>query len=344
MSVPLKKSTICIAEDRAICEPCVKLLLLSLRKYYPGTTVSLFYPPASQQFLKWTERCPDVRVQSITLQNGCGWNIKPLAVMNLFDQGFDEVTFIDSDVLVTQDLRPVFSDLVASTVIVTEHTMAAERDDHDSKRTRLWGLPVGRSFPFGLSSGIVRVTKQNYRLMQRWWELLQSSEYQQAQKIPWKHRPVHMLGDQDVLTALLGSKEFADLPLKILMRGKDIIQFDGVYGYSTAERTTNLLHDGPYFVHSGAGKPWAENWDLHSDHVLREYIKTVYLDLSPYTVSAIQFKAELESDTKWMEPHFGLSRFFRILGLNLTPLVGFPMALCADLARGAKMILRSRSN
>jgi hypothetical protein len=264
--------------------------------------------------------------------------------MNLLDQGFDEVTFIDSDVLVTQDLRPIFTNLTPSTVIVTEHTMAPERDDQDSKRTRMWGLPVGRSFPFGLSSGVVRVTKQNYRLMERWWELLQSSEYQQAQEIPWKDRPVHMLGDQDVLTALLGSQEFAHLQLKILMRGKDIIQFDGVYGYSIAERITNLLHDGPSFVHSGAGKPWAEKWGLNSKPVLRDYIKTVYLDLSPYTVSALQFKNELETDTTWMEPHFGLSRFLRILGLNRTPLVGFPMALCADLARSAKSILRLRSN
>ncbi len=45
-----------------------------------------------------------------------------------------------------------------------------------------------------------------------------------------------MQGDQDVLTALLTSTEFADIPLKMLRRGKDIVQFDGVWGYTTTER------------------------------------------------------------------------------------------------------------
>ncbi len=72
----------------------------------------------------------------------------------------------------------------------------------------------------------------------------------------WYERPVHMLGDQDVLTALLTSSEFSDIPLHMLRRGPDIIQFDGVWGYSIPERITNLLGWGPTFIHAGAAKPW----------------------------------------------------------------------------------------
>ena len=41
------KTTICVAEDRTICEPSLKLLLVSLAKHCPGRTISVFYPPAT---------------------------------------------------------------------------------------------------------------------------------------------------------------------------------------------------------------------------------------------------------------------------------------------------------
>ena len=77
-----------------------------------------------------------------------------------------------------------------------------------------------------------------------------------ANKMDWRQRPIHMQGDQDVLTALLTSTEFADIPLKMLRRGKDIVQFDGVWGYTTAERLRSLLGDGPTFIHCMGTKPW----------------------------------------------------------------------------------------
>ena len=55
-----------------------------------------------------------------------------------------------------------------------------------------------------------------------------------ANKMEWLKRPIHMQGDQDVLTALLSSTEFAHIPLKTLRRSKHIVQFDGVWGYTTA--------------------------------------------------------------------------------------------------------------
>ena len=256
--------------------------------------------------------------------------------MQLLDQGYDEAIWIDSDVIVNQDLGPIFSDLSRDTLVVTDHTLSEERYDRNALRARSWGLPVGRVLPFAISSGIVRVTKDNYRLMKRWWELLQSDRYQDCQRRAWRQRPIHMLGDQDVLTALITSEEFAQIPLHVLRRGQHIIQFDGVYGYTVAERVKNLLGEGPAFVHSGAGKPWSEGWDLGTANILREYIKKVYLDLSPYTLSALRFKREMGCPTEWMEAHYILSRALRILGMQYSPLVGLPMAIFADLARIAK--------
>jgi hypothetical protein len=334
------KSTICVAEDREVCEPCLKLLLLSLNVHCPGIEVSLFYPPAREGFLTWIKKCPQVRLQADHLKNGYGWNVKPQAIMDLMDRGVDEVIWLDSDIIVIR--TPIMSGLTRDTLVATENTLVDERCDRNALRARLWGFPVGRVLPFSLNSCVLRVTRDHYALMERWWELLQSDIYQDLQRKAWRQRPVHMLSDQDVLTALLTSQEFSEVPVHILQRGKHIIQFDGVYGYTVAERMRNLLGDCPSFIHSCAGKPWSDRWRLEPTNGLREYIKKVYLDLSPYTLSAARFRHDLVSSTEWMEPHYGLSRILRALGMGYPALVGLPMAILGDLARGLKYIRKSQ--
>jgi hypothetical protein len=147
-----------------------------------------------------------------------------------------------------------------------------------------------------------------------------------------RKRPIHMRGDQDVLIALLTSTEFAQIPLKTLRRGKHIVQFDGVWGYTTAERTRNALGDGPTFIHSIGGKPWvARCWESDRPNHLREYLKMVYLDVSPYTLSSAKFKEDLGSDTNWMCAHYKLSSVLRSLAMQHPALTGLPMAVFADI-------------
>lgn len=334
------KSTICVAEDRRICEVSLKLLLLSLKLHYPEVTVNLRYPAAENGFLSWVKNCPRVRLQTSPLSSGQGWNVKPSAILSLIDEGFDEVIWIDSDVIVIGNIARIFSQLSSDMFVATEDALGDDRDDRNALRARLWGFKVGRVLPFGLNSGVLRVTRAHYGLLTRWRELLQSNTYQESQKRAWKQRPIHMLGDQDVLTALLTSEEFSRIPIQILRRGKQILQFNGVYGYTVAERIGNLMGQNPVFIHSFGGKPWSEKWRPDPSNGLREYIKKVYLDLSPYTLSAAQFKDELACDTEWMEPHYPLSRFLRTVGLGSRELVGLPIAAIMDMARAAKYVSR----
>jgi hypothetical protein len=330
------KSTICIVEDREACEPCLRLLLLSLRLHCPETPVNLFYSAGNAAFLEWVRQHPQVRVHTSGLPTGHGWNIKPDAMMYLLRAGFDEVVWIDSDVIVTRNIGPTFSRLSPSTFVATEHPLGKERDDTNGRRASLWHLPVGRVLPAALNSGVLRVTDQHQHLLERWRELLASQTYRESQTKPWGARPIHMLSDQDVLTALLTSREFSDIPLEVLRRGKHIIQFDGVWGYTLAERIRNLLGDGPTFIHSCAGKPWSERWA--SVPTLREYVKMAYLDLSPYTFSAIRFRNQLGLPHAWMEPHFRLTRFLRRIGSRHAALTGLPMAVLADCARALRYV------
>ena len=332
----LIKSTVCVAEDRQACEPCLKLLLTSLGLHSPQVPINLFYPIANEEFLRWVSAYRQVRLQTDRLKNGYGWNVKPQAIMRLLDAGFDEVIWIDSDVLVTRDIRLLFHSLDDTAFVATEHTLAPERHDEMGLRAQLWNLSVGRVLSEALSSGVIRVTRKHYRLMERWWELLQSDAYQNSQQEEWSKRPIHMLGDQDVLTALLTSTEFAQIPLTVLRRGKHIIQFDGVWGYTTADRTRNLLGDGPTFIHSGAGKPWATCWEAERPTNLRDYLKMVYLDVSPYTLSSLRFSGDLGCDTSWMRAHYRLSSMLRLLAMRHPALTGLPMAIPADIARFIK--------
>jgi lipopolysaccharide biosynthesis glycosyltransferase len=331
-------STVCVTEDRKACEPCLKLLLASLDLHSPSMPVSLYYPVADENFRRWLGAYPQVRLQTDRLKNDYGWNVKPQAIMRLLDAGIDEVIWIDSDVLVTRDIRPLFDGLDSAVFVAAEHTLAPERHDGSGLRAQLWQLPVGRVFPTALNSGVLRATKQHYTLLERWWELLQTQAYQECQQNErvWQKRPIHMLGDQDVLTALLTSVEFADVPLKLLRRGKHIIQFDGVWGYTTAERARNLLGDGPAFIHSPAGKPWMARWESELLNQPKEYLKMLYLDLSPYTLSSLRFRDELGSDTSWMSAHYKLSSILRFLAMQHPTLSGLPMAVFTDIARLTK--------
>ncbi|MFL6449629.1 MAG: hypothetical protein ACJ746_18395 [Bryobacteraceae bacterium] len=281
-----------------------------------------------------------MRLQTGILRNGYGWNVKPQAILHLLNRGFSEVIWVDSDVIVTRN--PVLYPLKDDIFVATENTLVDERSDRNALRARLWGLQVGRVLPFSLNSAVLRVTRYHYGLVERWWEMLQSEVYQESQKKKWSERPVHMLSDQDVLTALLTSEKFSSVPIHLLRRGKHIIQFDGVYGYSVAERMRNVLGGCPTFIHSCAGKPWSEPWRSEAKGGLRNYIKQVYLDTSPYTLSALQFRDELGSRTEWMDPHYKLSRSLRLLGMGYPALAGLPVAVFSDVARALKRIRKLR--
>jgi hypothetical protein len=144
------------------------------------------------------------------------------------------------------------------------------------------------------------------------------------------------MSDQDVLTALLTSEYFSETPITILRRGRHIIQFNGVYGYTVLERLGNLFNNRPTFVHSPGGKPWSEQWQREAG--LNESLKSIYQDLSPYTLSAMSFRKDLECEADWMDPHYPLSRLLRKLGIGNPAISGLPLAVLLELPRFVKSL------
>lgn len=324
-------STFCVVEDRRSFEQSLKLLLLSLTVHSPGVAINLFYPPAGPEFSQWARSHPEVRVWD-SRPKGAGWDVKPEAALTLLREGFDEVIWIDSDIIVCRDAMAPFRGVPKDTFATTVDTPAAQRNGTAAGRARAWGFEVHRALPFNPNLGVFRATSSHQRLLERWAALVATPEYMVCAQMPWTERPFHMMGDHDPLAALLCS-EFSDVPVHFLRRGgEDILHFCDVTGYPLAARMRHLLFGPPAFVHSMGPKPWVYRWGTASPG-LRGWLEERYLDLSPYTLYAVRLGRDAGLHCDWMEPHFGVSRALRALGAGYPPLVGLPIAVLADFGR-----------
>lgn len=329
---------ICIAEDRASCETGIRLLLLSLSRAEPGASVILFCPFADRDLSSFAANVAGLSVdlRAYRPPDAYSWNVKPQALLEALNEGADEVVWIDSDVIVASPFLCRLSALDRNAITVTEEALWGASDDRDALRARLWGFPVGRQFPFTLNSSVLRVTRAHVALLERWRALLDSREYRDEQAKPWSSRKVNMIGDQDVLTALLSSKEYCDVPVEILRRGEGIVQYFGLYGFSTRERLHWSLRGKPHFIHSQGVKAWAPPV-ISKRRSLRDYITEAYLDASPYTIVAS--KLSPRDARGWAEPHTALGTALRVIGFKNPVLTGLPIACAVDVIRTAKKFL-----
>ena len=202
--------TICLAEDRVNEETGFRLAILSLVEHAPDAIVLLYRPRPTASFIDWLKRFP--QVQLITEWPGkAGWNCKPQALLDVLDRGHNSVVWIDTDVLIGRAFQDIVDPGDDRTLVVA-HDPANGFPQGSETRTLQWGMTVGRRFPITLNSCVLRVTQAHRPLLNRWNELLMTEEYVLAQKKPMHLRPTHLMGDQELLNALLGSTEFADIP------------------------------------------------------------------------------------------------------------------------------------
>lgn len=341
---------ICVAEDRESCEPGLRLLISSLDRWNRSLPVHVFYPPGGPAFKAWLARFPQVVLRPQPVPGTYStFNVKPHAILYLLDQGFDEIVWIDTDIIVTKNILETFNNVDANTMVITEEALwGVCADDKDALRALLWGFEIGRTLPFALNTSVLRVTSRHHALLTKWKSLVESNEYTTEQAKLWSARRPHMFGDQDVLTALLCSSEFSDVSLKILYRGFHIIQYFGLYGYTITERLRSMFFGLPPFIHSQGPKPWNTDWDIRSIKGIRHYIDVAYHDLSPYTLLSIRpdykDQAAIDGNANWQCSHLMLSTFLRAICFSYIPLVGLPIALAVDVLRFAKRIIIWRPN
>lgn len=329
---------VCIAEDRRLHEPAVQAAIQSLLLHNPGLAIALFCPDPSGEFRVWLQKKPTVQLRQ---KSGAaqGWNIKPAVLIELLNEGHDQVIWLDSDIVVLDRLEAALpaNDDGQCLVVAEEALWGMSRLNSGSKRTRDWGLRVGRELPQVLNSCVVRATAVHLPLLRGWESMLSDAKYLDAQKRRFSDRPAHLGGDQDVLTAALGSEAFATIPLHILRCGHDIIQFFGPYGFTTLDRAGVLAGHRPTFVHSQGSKPWLplpEKPPLNNR--LANRLMQLYAEASPYVLAAGRLDVEYVDGDQWLKPRTFWGWLLRVLGFGSLALTGLPVAMSFDAIRYSK--------
>jgi len=325
---------VCTHDDRPKAQIGLKLLVLSLGEQCPGLEVLVSWPTPDPAFVSWLERQPNVSVHVEPSLRGNDWNIKPSLLLHCLDHGYRQVVWIDSDVIVARDFRALLAGAADPSLVVAEDFYwAAYAFPGGTVRTELWGLRPGRSLSWTANSGVLRVTPAHYDLLRAWQRLLAAPPYVRAHRRIWYERPIHMVGDQDVLTALLASERFAEIPITFLRRGKDIVYNFGPSGYTLCERLRNVTRPTPPFVHCSGPKPWDAPVEVSLVADPKSYYARLGLELADYSRVARRYRQHLDEQAVAFEMKTLPARICRALAGDNAPLQGLPLAVFHGLGR-----------
>lgn len=319
-------------EERESALLGAKLLALSLQKYCPDLRLVIFIPDFRLEefadFLTWSKSQSNIEVRPISC--GSSWmsyNGKPFVLKTLLQES-DVACWIDTDIILNGDFRELLQDVSKDTVVAAEESSRL-KNQSGLARTIGWGLQPGRLIEGVICSGFVQVSRGHLELLDAWQKMLDDPTYIEAQKSP--NPPPHLWGDQDLLTALLCSKAFEHLPVKLFRRGFDIVQDIPGKGYSVQERVINVLRRRePPLIHAqGDCKPWLSQDQNHS--TLKENMMALLLrtnvELSPYFSEARKYRGLLAEPASCLEFKSPLARFFRFIALGNSALQGLPLAV-----------------
>ncbi len=335
--------TFCMAEDRPE-DTSLRLALLTLRTQCPAVPLTLFRPDANKEFRAWLTDFPQVTLVDQRLAGAASWNCKPQALLTMLDQGNEQVVWLDSDLAFARPFTYLFDGLSPETIVVSEDLRFA-LPQGTRERTEGWNLPVGNTYPATINSCVLRVTPRHRPLLRRWLELMATPQYQDAQARWVGERPFYLRSDQDLLNALLGSREFADLPVRFLKCGRDIIHCSG-WGrsYSTRERLRGLFSPVAPILHNPSQKA-SDVLDLPAAVSPRPaFTERLFLEISPYLTLARRYEAELVPHTAWLRYRTVLGSLLRILGCGHHALPGLPLIIPLSIRKALQRVFRAAAS
>jgi len=316
---------ICTYEDRAANLVGIKLLALSLRRHSPTAQLQITCPVADDAFGDWCDRQSNVTLLDGSALRHDGWDVKPALLSNALDAGEKEAFWVDADILVTGDIRPLLTGLAENVLAGAEdHPWA--RHAGGTVRTEGWSMAVGRSLPNTFNTCVMRVTAMHRPLLAAWSELTAHPDYRAARQRPITTRPAHLRGGQDLLTALLGSERFADVPIHWVRCGPDIVHCAAAAGHTVGQRLRHAVTGLPPLVHAMARKPWAlDRTPLY---------ERLYLETSAYVAVAHGYRDELdEAELAWTAPQTRIGRLMTASCLGSASLRGLPLAMGESIVR-----------
>jgi hypothetical protein len=316
---------VCLYEDRPYQIAGLKILLLSLERYSPSWPIRLRFPDIPNSFRAWLQRFSQVSLHEERLPSWGSYNVKPSVLLDGLATGANACLWLDTDILVNGNLDCVAAQ-PPDTIVVTEDPW--EYVDGSTHRCATWGLTPGRSLPGPLNSSVVRVTEQHKVFIDAWRQVLLFEPYLAEMAKPVAHRNQHLLSDQDALSALLASKEFATVPVVRLAHSKDILQHHGAGAYRLKHRWSNVKQGMPRLIHAmGSVKPWRMPDRPSFSRSLRDYYERTYLELSPYVHYARQYRLHLDEDSRWLDTQTLAGRVGSTIAFNRPELKGSLQAI-----------------
>lgn len=327
-------------EDRPAAMQGVELLARSLTRHNPGLRLTVWSPLDRAAVTGLTADEVDWRLSPELA--GLGWSVKPTILLRALDEA-PRAMWIDSDVIVVGPIGAAIGGNETELVVGQEFRDSGHAGS--IARVHAWGWTLARLLPFHLNSGTVVASRWHEGLLKIWQSLLTSDVYLDAQKIqPVTSRPVHVLGDQDVLWSLLCA-EFWFIKLRFLRNGVDVVQDCGANGFHVLDRLRNLRSTRVMFVHAlGKNKPW------HFDDPAAAgigYMRWATYEVSPY-FSAAQAYARYLPRARWLVRRNPLAialsaasgRGFARAGFSLA-VVALATAVAAATSRRLRSLMRS---
>lgn len=329
------KRAYCLSEDRE--DTGLRLAIVTLHKFCPGETVILYRPTSSPEFLEWLKSYSAVKLIPFLPEGAKSWNCKPHVMIPLLEQGYEEVIWLDSDILLTRNPNFLFDSSPPELLIGTEEP-PSQPYQGSKIRTAWWNLPLGRSYYNTLNSCVVRTTRHHLPLLYRWRELLHDPRYVYLQEQPLRARPLYMMSDQDVLNAIIGSKEFESVPVHLLRAGRDVIHTGRILGHSLSAALASLAHRIPPFLHGTGAKPWyVFDSSFRTNHTAgHTFLRRLLQEISPYLRESRKYRIQVGVDCPWMSKHSLLGVLLRGIGLGHFALPCLPLIAAATLIRSIK--------
>ena len=310
---------VCSYEDRPQSMDSPVLMGESLCRVDKRISLHLALPGAPASVRTWAERRPEIVLSTSPPEGVSGCDIKVWLLLQELKEGWPAAVYLDDDIIVTRPISRLLEEFPRDSLIVTE-----EWDRHKAiPVAHAWQWPSVRSVPV-INSCLVRATQAHRPLLERWLEMMHDPRYRAAQALPFERRPWHLTSDQVLLTALLESAEFGQVPFDYLRLGRHIAHCAGSSGYRPYHRLLDLFRGLPPLIHGIGRKPWESS---HDRDRLRRFLLDLATDVSPYVLASRSVARDLDMTPAWLEARTSLGALLRGLTACHPAMAGLPLAI-----------------
>lgn len=256
----------CLANNREGNEFGLKLAIASLTKHCTGSRIFVFRPHPTDEFVNWLTGFSVELVRKWPALDGN--HCKPHALLDLLEGGWSEVTWLDTNVIVSRNCNLFFETLADEVLLVAELPSSNTRG---VSATRDTAQATKRPNPveLAMASPVLRVTSCHVDFLRQWLGVL-DEQHHNVCRVSRNQTP----SDCESYRHLHPHT----IQIGVLKSDAEILHCRLHSGYSIHDRIRRLIFGKPLFVHAVDG---AEHQDGQQT--------------SPYVVEARRYEWEVRA-------------------------------------------------